>query len=174
MKNAAIYLVIMEMMLAIQMRKKLKEIWHKSSSGIKYCLNKMEKLAVPAKVALLQSANIWMADLGVSIHCMNDETGGINVHEGGNVGTMGTHSEATTASSIIDIARTWCNQFGEDQPKATLKDVQYDLKLSFNLFCITKLLRMTRSLMVIDKVEQSLSDIKIMIKNGVFSACICK
>ena len=34
----------------------------KGSSGINYCLNKMEKLAIPSKVALLQSTNIWVSD----------------------------------------------------------------------------------------------------------------
>ena len=36
------------------------------------CLGKTEKLAIPAKVALLQSAIIWMSDLGASVHCSNE------------------------------------------------------------------------------------------------------
>ena len=39
---------------------------------------------------------------------------------------MGAHGEDMTASSIMDIAGTWCNQFGDEQLKATLKDVQYN------------------------------------------------
>ena len=40
----------------------------KGSSGTKYCPNKMEKLALPAKVALPQSANIWVGHSGASVH----------------------------------------------------------------------------------------------------------
>ena len=42
------------------------------SSGTKHCLSKIEKLAVPARVVLLQSANIWVGDSGASVHCTND------------------------------------------------------------------------------------------------------
>ena len=52
---------------------------------------------------------------------MNDRTQGIK-------GTMGMHGEAITASSIMAIARTWCNQFGKEHLKATLNDVQYNPK----------------------------------------------
>ena len=83
----------------------------------------MEKHAVPAKMALLQSINIWLGDLEASIYCMNDKTGGINIYEGGGVGTMGMDGEAITASGMINNAGTWYNQFGKDKLKATLKDV---------------------------------------------------
>ena len=45
---------------------------------------------------------------------MNDRTGSINIHEGGCIGTMGMHGKAITASTIMDIAGTWCNQFGKE------------------------------------------------------------
>ena len=81
----------------------------KGSSGNKCCLSKIEKQAVAAKVALLQSTSIWICDSGASVHCMDDKMGGINIHEGGIIGTMGDHDEAMTASSIMDVAGTWCN-----------------------------------------------------------------
>ena len=37
------------------------------SSGSECCLSKIEKLAVPARVALLQSANIWVSNSGASV-----------------------------------------------------------------------------------------------------------
>ena len=43
-----------------------------------------------------------------------------------------------TASNIMDIARTWCDQFGKDQVRATLKGVWYNPKSNFNLFSIGK------------------------------------
>ena len=42
------------------------------------CLSKIEKPAVPARVALLQSANIWVSDLVAFVHCMNNRCGGSN------------------------------------------------------------------------------------------------
>ena len=33
-----------------------------STGETKFCLSKIKMLAVPARVALLQSANIWVAD----------------------------------------------------------------------------------------------------------------
>ena len=93
------------------------------SSCTKYCLNEMEKLAVLAKVAMLQSINIWVGDSGASVHCTNDRTKDINIHEGGGIGTMDMHGETMTASSSIDSARTWYNQFCKEQLKVTLKDV---------------------------------------------------
>ena len=54
---------------------------------------------------------------------MNDKTAYINIHEDGSIGTMGMHGEAMTGSSIMGITRVWCNQFGKEQLKATLKDV---------------------------------------------------
>ena len=44
----------------------------KGSSGTKCCLSKIEKLAVPARVALLQGTNIWVGDSGVSVHHTNN------------------------------------------------------------------------------------------------------
>ena len=41
-----------------------------------------------------------------------------------------------TASSIMDIAETSCNQFGKEWLKATLKDMQYNPKWNCNLFYI--------------------------------------
>ena len=35
----------------------------KDSSGTKYCSSKIEKLAVPARVTLLQSTNVWVGNL---------------------------------------------------------------------------------------------------------------
>ena len=78
----------------------------KGSSGTKCCLSKIEKLAVPARVALLQSTNIWVGDSGASVHCMNKRDGGSNIHKGSGPGTLGTHGKAMTASSIMDIAGT--------------------------------------------------------------------
>ena len=43
-----------------------------------------------------------------------------------------------TASSIIDIAGNWCNKFGGEQVKATLKNVQYNPKSNFNPFIFWK------------------------------------
>ena len=70
------------------------------------CLGKIEKLAISAKVVLLQSANIWVGDLGSSVHCMNDRCGVCTIHEGSDTGTVGAHSKAMTVHSIMDIAGT--------------------------------------------------------------------
>ena len=56
-------------------------------------LSKIEKLAVPARLALLQSSNIWVGNLGAFIHCKNNRCGGSNTHEGSGAGTMGAHGE---------------------------------------------------------------------------------
>ena len=90
------------------------------------------------RVALLQSANIWVGDMGASVHYTSDRCGGSNICEGSGAGTIDTHGKAMTASSIMDIAGTWCNKFGKEQLKATLKDVQYNPKSNFNLFNIGK------------------------------------
>ena len=117
-------------------------IWQKSknglldkrgSSGTECCLSKIEKLAVSVKVSLLQSTNIWVGDSRASIHYTNGRTRVIYIHEGGSIGNVGEHGEIMTASSIMDITRTWCNQFVKEQLEATLKDVQYNSRLNFNL-----------------------------------------
>ena len=81
----------------------------KGSNITECCLGKIEKLAIPAKVALLQSANIWVGDLVAYVDCMNNRCGGSNICEGSGTGTIGTHGEAMTTSSIMDITGTWCN-----------------------------------------------------------------
>ena len=95
----------------------------RGSSGTKCCLGKIEKLAVLARVTLLQSTNIWVGDFGASIHCTNDRSGGSSIREGSGIGTMGAHGKAMVASSIMGTVRTWCNKFGKEQLKDTLKDV---------------------------------------------------
>ena len=67
---------------------------------------------------------------------MNDRCKGNNIHEDSGADTVHAHGNAMTASSIMDIARTWCNKFGKEQLKATLKNVQYNPKSNFNLFSI--------------------------------------
>ena len=64
---------------------------------------------------------------------MNYRCGGNNIHEGCGAGTVGAHGKVMTASSIMDIAGTWFNKFGEEQLKATLKDVQYNPKVKHQL-----------------------------------------
>ena len=110
----------------------------KGLNSTECCLGKIEKLAIPAKVSLLQSTNIWVSGLGSSVDCTNDRCGGSNICGGSGTSTVGAHSEAMTASSIIDIAGTWCNKFGKEQLKATLKDVRCNPKSNFNLFIIGK------------------------------------
>ena len=66
---------------------------------------------------------------------MNHRHGGSNLCEGSGTGTIGAHYKAMTARSIMDIAVTWCNMFGKEQLKATLKNVQFNPKSNFNLFC---------------------------------------
>ena len=105
------------------------------------CLSKIEKLAVLARVVLLQSANIWVGDSEASVHCTNDRTKCTNIHKGSVIDTMCAHGEAMTASSIMDIPGTWCNKFSKEQLKATLKDVQYNLKSNFNLFSTGKAIK---------------------------------
>ena len=90
-------------------------------------------MAVPARVALLQYANIWVGDLGASLHCTNDSHGASKKHEGSSTGTIGAHGMAMTASSIMDIAGTLCNKFGKEQLKAMLKDVKYNPKSKMKL-----------------------------------------
>ena len=87
----------------------------KGTSGTKCSLRKIEKLAVPAKVALVQSANVWVGDLLLSVHCMNNRHGGTNIYEDSGASTVGAHGKTITVSSIMDIFETWCNKFGEEQ-----------------------------------------------------------
>ena len=81
--------------------------------------------------------------------------------------TIDAHDKAMMTSSIMDIARTWCNMFGKEQLKATLKDV-------FNLFSIGeaikegwKLSGNQHNLALIKNSVKLVFDIKIMTKNGV-------
>ena len=87
---------------------------------------------------------------------------------------MSAHGEAMTASSIIDIARTWCNQFGKEQLKTTLRDVQYNPKSNFKLFSIGQAIKEGLSLSVdqeglvlMKSGVKLVFDIKIMTKNDV-------
>ena len=56
----------------------------KGSSGMECCLSKIEKLAVSARVALLQSTNSLVGDLGASVHCTNDGHRGSDIHKRAN------------------------------------------------------------------------------------------
>ena len=89
-------------------------------------------------MALLQSASIWVGDLGASAHPTNNRHGGSNIHEGSGAGTIGPHGKSMTASSIMDIAGTLCNKFVKEQLKASLKDVQYNPKSNLSLFRLGK------------------------------------
>ena len=75
------------------------------------------------------------------VHDMNDRHGGSNMHKGRGTCPVGAHYKTMTASSIMDIAGTWCNKFCKEQLKATLKDVQYNPKSNFNLFSIGKAIK---------------------------------
>ena len=104
---------------------------------------------------------------------MSDRCKGSNIHEGSDAGTTGAHSKTMTASSIINIAGTWCNKFGK-QLKATLKDVQYNPKSYFNLFIIRKAIKEGKKLSGDQEglvfIKDSLKlvfDIKSMTKGGV-------
>ena len=59
-----------------------------STGRTECCLSNFEKLAVPARVALLQSAIIWVSDLGLSVHCTNDRCRGSNINEGSGTETI--------------------------------------------------------------------------------------
>ena len=72
---------------------------------------------IPAKVELLQSANVWVGDLGASVHCTNDRHGHSNTHKGNGGGTIGAYGKDMSASSIMDISGTWCNKFDKEQLK---------------------------------------------------------
>ena len=72
---------------------------------------------------------------------MNNRIRGSNIHEGSGTGIIGAHGEVMTASSIMDVARTWCNKFGKEQLKTALRDVQYNPKSNFNLFNIGKAIK---------------------------------
>ena len=110
-----------------------KKVGEKGSSGTECSLSKIEKLAIPSRVTLLQSTNIWVGDFRASVHCTNNKCGGSNISKG--------NGEAMTASSIIDVAGTWCNKFGEEQIKAMLKDVQYNPKSNLNLSSIREAIK---------------------------------
>ena len=73
----------------------------KGSSGTECCLSKVEKLAIPARVALLQSTDVWVGDLGTPVHCMNHRQGGSNIHKANDTGTVCAHGKAMIAISII-------------------------------------------------------------------------
>ena len=88
-----------------------------------------------------------MGDSGASNNYTNDRTRGINIHEGGNIGPIGTHGEAMTASVIMDITGIWC-KFGREQLRGTLKDVQYKPKSNI----LEKPLRRAGSLVAINNV----------------------
>ena len=146
----------------------------KGSSGTECCLSKIEKLVIPAQVALLQSANIWVGDLGASVHCTNNRQGGSNIYKGSGAGNVGVDGEAMTISSVMDFVGTWCNKFGKEQLKSSLKDVQYNPKSNFNLFSIRKAIKEGCKLsgdkkgLVLTKGNAKLVfDIKIPTKNGV-------
>ena len=146
----------------------------KGSSRTECCLSKIENLVAPARVALSQSANIWVGDLGASVHCTNNRSRGSNIDEVSAAGTMCAHDEAITASSKMDIARTWCNQFGEKQFKTTLRDVQYNPNLNFNLFSIGKVIKEgwklsgnQEGLVLTKGCGKLVFDIKIKTQNGV-------
>ena len=137
-------------------------------------------LFVLAKVALLQSTNIWICDAGASLHCMNDTTRGINSHQNGSNGIMGVHGGANTASSIMDTTGTWCNVFYKEQLKAILKNVQYNPKAIFNLFSIEEAIKEDwklndnqEGLVLLKDNVMLVFDIKITTKNSViFLACL--
>ena len=110
----------------------------------------------------------------MSAYCSNGRHGGSNIHEGSGTGTIGVHGEAMAASSIMEIAGTWCNKFGKDQLKDTLKDIQYNPKLNFNLFSIAKAIKEDWKLsgnqegLILTKGNAKLVfNIKIITKNGV-------
>ena len=137
----------------------------KGSSGTECCLSKIEKLAVPARVALMQSINICVDDSGAFVHCTNNRCGGSNVCKGSGTGTVGEHGKAITASSIMDITGAWCNKFGKEQLKATLTDVQYN-PIS-DLFSIEKAIDWKLSGDQGGLILIKVFDIKIMPKNRV-------
>ena len=60
----------------------------KGLSVIECCLVNIEKLAISAKVALLQSTNIWVSDSGAYVHCINNRSGGSNILRGSGTGTI--------------------------------------------------------------------------------------
>ena len=145
-----------------------------STGGTKCCLIKIKKLTIPSRVALLQNANIWVGDSGASAHCTNNRHGNSNIHEGSGTGIIGAHGKAMTASSIMDIAGTWCNKFGEEQLKANEKNVQNIPKANFNLFSIGKAIKKgwklsgnQEELVLMKGSAKLVFNVKVMTQNGV-------
>ena len=90
-------------------------------------------------------------------------------------GTVDAHGMAMTASSIMDIAGTWCKKFGKEQLKTTSKDVQYNPKSNFNLFIIGKAIKEgwnisggQEALVLMKESVKLVFNIKIMTKNDNF------
>ena len=76
-----------------------------------------------------------------------------------------------TAKSIMDIAETWCNNFGEEQVKDMLHDKQSKIKLQFIIVKAIKeswkLIGDQEDFVLMKDNAKFVLDIKIMTKNNV-------
>ena len=98
-------------------------------------------------------------------------SGGSIICQGSGAGTLDANGKAMTASSTMDIVKTWCNKFGEEQLKVSLKDVQYNPISNFNLFIIEKVIQEgwkvsgdQEGLILMKDIAKLDFDIKIMTK----------
>jgi hypothetical protein len=143
-------------------------------SNVEFLLMAENGLTFPTDQSLLSHPNVWIADTAATVHTTPHKQGSINKRAASREDaiTVGNGS-SETASEIADIAGVVCDKHGNELHKGVLKDVTLLPTGKFNLFSLSKMLKLgwkmggDKTAIWIESGDQKISfDIIIPTPNG--------
>ena len=104
------------------------------------------ELAAPAlprlhPFSVLQQPDVWICDSGASCHTTNNLNGAVNKRRGGS-SSVGHTGGAVTAEWTVDIPGRFVSADGCNLQEATLTDVSFNKSLNYNLFSLSRVLKL--------------------------------
>ena len=100
----------------------------------------LAQMETQASFDTLFNGDIWICNTRASSHSTNKLSGAKNVQDSGTP-SLGHTGAAVKATKIIDLPGQFVNNDGSLGMQGTLTEVNYSLKLNFNLLSLTRLLR---------------------------------
>ena len=117
------------------------EYEQKLNSDVEVGDETLASMAIPSNFKLLALLNIWIVDIGATIHNTPHEIGLTNARSGTSKDsiTIG-NSKKMPSKYIEDIKGTITTKYGQEIARVLLKDAAHALKSKFNLLSLTKIM----------------------------------
>ena len=99
-------------------------------------------MTFPQTQALLDDPNVWIGDTAVMVHMTYDDTGMRNVCKATEDSVTMGNKAVESAAKIGDIPVVPCDKHGNESDRTMMTDVAVVPECGYNLFSITKLLKL--------------------------------